>query len=516
MLRTMKDVLGGIAVLAITATASAQPTVDGAAIAAFADRPLTITGAGFGEAARTSALVLASGPDTRRIPSTAGEITEWTDRKIVVRLHGGARSGRFRIETTDGTSREVRLEAYRYDWFDIPPTAGTNALPLAIARAADGTLWINQEFHLDLQRFDPGTLRVSAIPIPRPAMPGPFALSLPGIDTRTQISGAGEDVIVDPGGRVWFTQGGGYLYGGKHPNHSRVVRYDPNAPERDRFRVYNVPGDWNQVIGIAWDARRGRIWFAEGGLDRGRKIVSFDPERVPADNTFDFSRPLDDQLCPRGGPYDNCFRVHELPEGSRQPAHLALDRDGRIWYTAFWGNRIGRLDPETGAVIEYPLPKALGTSQPAATLGSGPWQIAVAPDGDIVFNTHFAATIGRIETDRAGDRACLALDATGRNPCIREIVDTGIDLSHDFLHSIAFAADGRLWFTEHGPQEGPTAASLGFVTPDWREIVRLPPLAGFSGDGNAAATGLAIDPGTGDVWFCEFWRRRIGRLRRLD
>jgi streptogramin lyase len=506
-----------IAVMTVAGTARAEPNIHGGSVvAAFSDRPLTIPGVGFGDRARTSALVLTLGRATRRIASTAEEITDWTDQRIVVRLPSDARTGRFRIETADGASRGVRLEVYRYNWFDIPPTPGTNALPLAIARAADGTLWINQEFHLDLQRFDPGTARVTAIAIPRPPMPGPFALSMLAIDTRTQISGFGEDVIVDPSGRVWFTQGGGYLYKGKHPNHSRVVRYDPKATERDRFRVYNVPGDGNEVIGLAWDARRERLWFTEGGLERGRKIVSFDPQRVRWDNTFDFSRSLDDQICRRGGPYDNCFRVYELPEGSRQPAHLALDRDGRLWYTAFWGNRIGRLDPETGAVLEYPLPKTVSPAKPAQTLGTGPWQIVVAPNGDIVFNTHFDATIGRFEIHRAADRACLTLDATGRNPCIREIADTGIDLARDFMHSIAFAPDGRLWLTEHGPEQGTTAASLAFATPDWSEVVRLPPLADYPGNGNAAATGITIDPTTGDIWFCEFWRRRIGHLHRID
>lgn len=505
-----------IVALLVAASASAQPSIDAAAVAALVDRPITVIGTGFGERTRGSALVLVRGRTLRPIPSTSDEITQWTDRRIVVRLPGDARSGALRVETAAGASRDIPLEVYRYDWFDIPPTPETNAMPLAIARASDGTLWINQEFHLDLQRFDPGTGRVSGIPIPRPAMPGPFALSLLGADIRTQINWAGEDVIIDPAGRVWFTQGGGYLYRGKHPNHSRVVRYDPTVREQDRFRVYNVPGDWNQVIGLAWDARRGRLWFSEGGLDRGRKIVSFDPERVRWDNTFDFSRPLDDRICRRGGPYDDCFRVYELPEGSQQPAHLALDRDGRLWYTAFWGNRLGRLDPESGAVLEYPLPKSVSPAKPAQALGSGPWQIAVAPDGDIVFNTHFDAKIGRISIGRAGDAACQALDAAGRNPCIRELADTGIDLANDFMHSIAFGADGRLWFTEHGPKEGATEASLGFVTPDWREIVRLPPLASFPGDGNAAAAGLAIDPAAADVWFCEFWRRRIGRLQRLN
>lgn len=504
-----------IAILIVVVPAIAHPTVDGTTIAAFVGKPLTIKGAGFGKPDSSGRLVLAQGLDTEYIPATSDEIESWTNQEIVVRLPHSAKSGKFRVETALGKSPDIGIEVYRYEWFDIPPTAGTNAMPLAIARTADGTLWVNQEFHLELQRFNPVTERVNGIPIPHPAAPGPFAMSILGADIRTEISGAGEDIIVDDGGRVWFTQGGGYLYEGRHPNHSRVVRYDPRASEGNRFRVYNVPGDDNEVIGLAWDARRGRIWFTEGGLHQEPKIVSFDPERVPWDNTFNFSRSLDQQICRAGGPYDTCFHIYKLPEGSRQPAHLAFDRDGQLWYTAFWGNRIGRLDPKSGTVIEYPLPKTNSTAKPAQVLGSGPWQIVVAPNGDIVFNTHFDATIYRISIDRANDGSCRALDAGGDNPCLHKTSDSGIDTAKDFMHSIAFNTDGRLWFTEHGPEQGSTAASLGFVTSDWKEIVRLPPLAVFAGNGNPAAAGLVIDPATGDIWFCEFWRHRIGHLQRV-
>jgi len=57
--------------------------------------------------------------------------------------------------------------------------------------------------------------------------------------------------------------------------------------------------------------------------------------------------------------------------------------------------------------------------------------------------------------------------------------------------------------------------SLGFVTPDWRHIVRLPPLSLFPGEGGVAAAGIAIDPATGDIWLSEFYRKRIGRLRKV-
>src|SRR5207244_8357203 len=38
------------------------------------------------------------------------------------------------------------------------------------------------------------------------------------------------------------------------------------------------------------------------------------------------------------------------------PHGLVEDSDGNIWYTGNTGALIGRLDPKTGAVTEYPMP----------------------------------------------------------------------------------------------------------------------------------------------------------------
>ena len=149
-------------------------------------------------------------------------------------------------------------------------------------------------------------------------------------------------------------------------------------------------------------------------------------------------------------------------------------------------------------------------------VGSGPWQILLGPNDDIVFNEFFDSTLGRFRISRLGDPACLRLNAQGRNPCIEEIVVPEVDLKHHQLHSIAFDPEGRLWFTQHtsGDQLDSTV-SLGFVTADGAAIVLLPSLAGFDPDDAPSAAGIAIDPVTHDVWFAEFWRQRIGRLRWL-
>jgi streptogramin lyase len=478
------------------------PLVAEPLLATLAGGPLRITGNGFGEPGDGSSLALSCGISI----SSRDAAVVWKDDSIAAVLPESARGGTLAVVTPAGRSAEVPLEIYAYDSFPVPPTPGTNASPLAVALDATGRVWILSEFHKnEFHAYDPSLDKVVAVAIPSPPAPGPYATTIFG-DHRTDISACGEDVIVDPRGRVWFTQGGGYLYDGKHPNHSRVVCFEP---EGKRFRVYNVPGDRNEVIGIAWDERRGRIWFAQGGLTAGARIWWFDPETAPFDDAFDFSRELD--------PAAQGFGFFDLPTRDAQPAHLAVDADGSVWYSAFWRNRVGRLDPETGEVREVLLPPGIGTSKPGKLVGGGPWSIHVRPDGTVVFNEFFDSTLTRIDAAlvRAGDPSRYALDSEGRNPCILDaLVLPDADLEREQIHSCAYDAAGRLWFTIHCENAPGMRPSLGFVTADWKRVVRLPTLPQKPGDPPSAANGLAVDPRTGDVWFAEYWTHRLGRLRR--
>lgn len=493
------------------------PAIEPPILGAIQDAPLTIEGRGFGTPGPDARLIVRFQDGGRLVvPSSAPAIVAWEDERIVIAIDDASRSGSLRVQTAEGLSQPARLEVYAYDWFDIPPTPGTNAVPLSIAVGGDGVVWVNEEFHRAFQRFDPAEGEVTGMPIPMPPDPGPFATMLFG-DRRTQTSTLGEDIIVDPQGRVWFTQGGGSLYSGQFPNHSRIVCFDPDAAPADAYRIYNMPGDWNEIIGLAWDEPRGRMWVAQGSLEKGSYIASFDPERIPWDNDFDFSESLMHQVCEDGGPYDDCYRLYRVPNAKGHVAHLEVDRRGLVWFSEYWGNAIGVLEPESGRILEFPLPKAIGKGDPVWVVGSGPWQIVETPDGDIAFCEFFDSTIGRFDVSRLLDPACRAIDPqTGRNPCIEEWIVPNANLEHEAVHSIAFDARGRLWYSVHGSKEVSMPASVGFITADWQHMVRLPSLADFPADAFATCDGIAIDPTTGDIYFCEFLRQRIGRLQLVE
>lgn len=77
---------------------------------------------------------------------------------------------------------------------------------------------------------------------------------------------------------------------------------------------------------------------------------------------------------PRGADTKVVITEYELPRSGSMPHDVAVDRDGRVWYTDFWGPEIGRLDPQSGEVKEWTLPE-LKPNLPK-------WSLAIELDED--------------------------------------------------------------------------------------------------------------------------------------
>jgi streptogramin lyase len=419
-----------------------------------------------------------------------------------------------------------------YEHYEAPRVAddGTQiggGLPLSIALDDEGNAWVLGEFHTELQLVSvlDSVLATRQIRIPLHPKARPFTDRHGG---PTQNSMLGESVIVDGRGHIWLSQGGGYLVR-EGTNHSRVVSYDPRS---GTFRAYNLPGNRNEAMGLLWDEPRGLIWVAESGMfaDRGDipsgpsdetgeagALLAFDPETVPHDNDFLWDRPLDEMLCTEPSPVPRgCFARYTLPHGASAPAQLVGDASGSIWFTLFWSEAIGRLDPETGEVLVYPLAAGVGTDPRAKAVGPGPWDIALSPDGEyLVWSEFFDSTISRLPLARALDPACRSL-RDGSNPCVEQMRVPGADLGSQSVHSIAFDGFGNLWFTQFSFPVTPGAPnSIGFVTADWSRIELLDPLE-VSPDGEASYAGIAIDQRTGDIWVAAFLPPGVGRLRPVE
>jgi streptogramin lyase len=109
------------------------------------------------------------------------------------------------------------------------------------------------------------------------------------------------------------------------------------------------------------------------------------------------------------------FTQFHVPE----PADVAVDSLGRVWFTAPLDGAVDRLDPATGAV----------TSTDAG--GLIPRELAVATDGQVWFTARFTPQgVGR-------------LDPTATPPVV-----TTFPLTNVGPEGIAASPDGSMWFTQ--------------------------------------------------------------------
>ncbi len=427
----------------------------------------------------------------------ATRIYAWTPTQVVVRIGTGvANKDNLNIEvcTPGGATGTAPLVKYEYEHHNVEPVNSAGSFPLALARTSNGTLWINEEVHTRLKsRTSGGTWSYPTIP--QVSGSGIFASIPPFTPGPTRTSLSGEDITVDGSGRVWFTEGGAFPHGPQCsggtnvgagcwvssqcpggscilvPNRSRIVMYDPSTSQ---FSAYNVPGDNPQVIGLAWDAGRERMWFTQAVRSQvpltqaqPARLTSFDPDNITPNNTFAFTTSetcsipsgqvvgacsttttracytnsdcvLAAEVCPPGATNDaNCYHEYEIPSTQGAvvfPAHVLVHSDGSIWYGAYWGgNHIGRLDPGTGAFQQFPLPAPIDAANCSGTscatcdaseircwlcclsyplLGAGPWSLVEASTGDVLLSYQNQPAVGRFSYAAWQSHECHSAHAT--------------------------------------------------------------------------------------------------------
>jgi virginiamycin B lyase len=114
------------------------------------------------------------------------------------------------------------------------------------------------------------------------------------------------------------------------------------------------------------------------------------------------------------------IREWAVPTKGAHPHDPAVGPDGALWFTEQMANKLGRLDPKTGAFKEYPLSEAKNP---------GPHGLVADSEGNIWFTANFAGYIGKLDP------------RTGHVTEFKKADDP---------HSLVFDAKGILWFTVQG------------------------------------------------------------------
>lgn len=111
---------------------------------------------------------------------------------------------------------------------------------------------------------------------------------------------------------------------------------------------------------------------------------------LSAADTFEY--PLKTLPRPKGKGTQVIYTVYDLPRPDASPHDVVFDAQGNAWYSDFNSQFLGRLDPKTGKVVEYPVPQnRLGQ------IAQGGLQIDVDREGRIYYGNMSQMQIVRLD-----------------------------------------------------------------------------------------------------------------------
>ena len=258
-----------------------------------------------------------------------------------------------------------------YVEYNFPADRGIG--PWSAIEGPDGMVWIPYNFRGNaVASLDPQTAEITSFKLP-------FARDA-GVHS----------VVPAPDGSVWFVE----LELGK------IAHLDPRTGEIVEFQDPPLPnGKRTTSHTIRLDAF-GRVWTSGGPA-----VLMFDPKTLEFKH-FDLPGTYGNEPGENGDQWFTSFRdggpigrvskkgvvTTFQPPTNGKPQRLKIDTDGMVYFSERQGNKIGRLDPKTGAFEEFPLPG------PEAS----PYAIAIDHDHMIWYSSHEQDTLGRLDP-RSGE-----------------------------------------------------------------------------------------------------------------
>lgn len=191
-------------------------------------------------------------------------------------------------------------------------------------------------------------------------------------------------IAVDSQGTIWFTL----------QNESFLMSLFPGNATMHEYHIPMSSSSGSVTWGIAVDNSRHIVWFTE---QLTNAIWSFDM------NTQKFTE-------------------YALKTTDAFPFNLALDKQGNVWFTEIFGQKIGEITT-SGNLTEFPIPLASQYLEPSG--------IAVSSNGTVWFTL---PAVGDVASFAAGKFSFY-------------------NVSHVIVDPLGVAIDknGDLWLTQHGP-----------------------------------------------------------------
>jgi len=200
------------------------------------------------------------------------------------------------------------------------------------------------------------------------------------------------------------------------------------------------------------------------------------------------------------------------PTSNAQPAMIAADTSGNVWFTEPAVNKVAKMDGNGNVLQEFTV----------ATANSQPWGVFVQPNGRLWFTETYGNKIGNLPSGGSlGEDSIPTIDSQPRGIVVDSSTNVwfteangnkigkmtehgvfgefSIPTGNSQPWGIAMDSNSNVWFTERAGNK------IGRLTPAGVLTEFQIPTSG------STPTGIAVDP-SGNIWFTEYDGNKIGMM----
>ncbi len=243
------------------------------------------------------------------------------------------------------------------------------------------------------------------------------------------------------------------------PGKDKVVAVCNGCHDINRAKAGYTPAGWNMLQHMM--------------QNMGAPIEPEDWPTVTAYLTKSFPERPRPAAAIVSGPAQASIKLWDVPTIGSRPHDPLATKDGAIWWTGQLSNKLGRVDPKTGAIREYSLKSA----------HTGPHGLTEDKDGNIWFTGNNTGLIGKLDPKTGLTTEYKLPDPKAKDP-----------------HTLLFDHAGILWFTVQ------QANIVGRLDPKTGEIKLVSPPTP-----KARPYGMAVNS-KNVVHFVEFGANKIATI----
>jgi virginiamycin B lyase len=276
---------------------------------------------------------------------------------------------------------------------------------------------------------------------------------------------------------VWFAEFGSSRIGRKTTGNSwaDVLEFQlatGSKPIGIAFQTENTPLSADHCVWFT-ESSRNRIGLISGTdpyyLTEYVLMDGADPHGITIESSYVWFTEYGRYAIAKLNPSSRTVTEYRLPDTNARPEGIIYLPASGIWFTEFFGDRIGFMTTSGSLLKEWPLPS-----------GSFPHSLANDTFGNIWFTESGRNRIGRL------------------NPYTNEITEYLIPTSNAQPFGIEVDSRNNVWITEHG------TGKIGRFRPGVNTFVEFSRPGGSAYDIQAAADGK--------LWFSDDTSHRIGRI----